>query len=450
MKSSVSTPPFALERTVLALESRYFDCNSGEVFSSLRDVVGYEVEPTAITGYVVFGDNTREQLTYLKHVGRIPLRGAYRDGVVTPSPPLGEFPLVDRSPAALATELWAQLRAAVARAIGDAPEIVVDLSGGLDSVALAIAAVELVGRSRVRGVTLGFLTDFEDPEPKLAQDVARYLGIEWDFVQADTTRAVASWPHVDAFPTLPSTAMTVAQEALRPERGVVISGVGGDSLQRGDRAHYRTRLREGAWHRAVGDVWLALVHGVRPGFGLTRWTRPPGVWSAPDWIRPDAPGLDEIVQDRREWRARWPRGIDELLSDVWSDMFDRYASYNTGTSWDYVYPFFDEQLARFWATIPTIPWAVAKEALRAALRGRCPEQIRLRPKTLLAGEQLVEITEDCLAQLHGALDTDLAERWFDAEAIAATLHVGVHRYSDVHDAIRCASVARWLKRRAER
>ena len=47
------------------------------------------------------------------------------------------------------------------------------------------------------------------------------------------------------------------------------------------------------------------------------------------------------------------------------------------------HPFFDVRLLIFALSVPPIPWMVNKALLRAAMRGRLPERIRLRPKTPL-------------------------------------------------------------------
>ena len=57
----------------------------------------------------------------------------------------------------------------------------------------------------------------------------------------------------------------------------------------------------------------------------------------------------------------------------------------TGIALEYRHPFLDLRVIRHALSLPPYPWCVRKEVLRAAMRGRLPERVRLRPKTPLAG-----------------------------------------------------------------
>jgi asparagine synthase (glutamine-hydrolysing) len=52
------------------------------------------------------------------------------------------------------------------------------------------------------------------------------------------------------------------------------------------------------------------------------------------------------------------------------------------------YPFFDVRLVNFVLAIPPLPWCADKWLLRAAMRDKLPDAIRLRPKRPLAGNPL--------------------------------------------------------------
>jgi asparagine synthase (glutamine-hydrolysing) len=52
------------------------------------------------------------------------------------------------------------------------------------------------------------------------------------------------------------------------------------------------------------------------------------------------------------------------------------------------YPYFDLRLVRYMLSIPPIPWCLNKGLLREAMRGALPDEVRLRPKTPLAGDQI--------------------------------------------------------------
>jgi asparagine synthase (glutamine-hydrolysing) len=48
-----------------------------------------------------------------------------------------------------------------------------------------------------------------------------------------------------------------------------------------------------------------------------------------------------------------------------------------------VFPFFDMRLVEYVLRTPPVPWRRDKRLLREAMRGRLPEEVRLRPKTPL-------------------------------------------------------------------
>jgi asparagine synthase (glutamine-hydrolysing) len=54
------------------------------------------------------------------------------------------------------------------------------------------------------------------------------------------------------------------------------------------------------------------------------------------------------------------------------------------------HPFLDLRIVDYILALPPFPWTYQKSLLREAVAGRLPESVRTRPKTLLAGDPLVE------------------------------------------------------------
>jgi asparagine synthase (glutamine-hydrolysing) len=55
------------------------------------------------------------------------------------------------------------------------------------------------------------------------------------------------------------------------------------------------------------------------------------------------------------------------------------------------HPFFDIRLMNYLLAIPPMQWSVNKHLLRKAMQGVLPEKVRLRPKSLLAGDPILEL-----------------------------------------------------------
>jgi asparagine synthase (glutamine-hydrolysing) len=63
----------------------------------------------------------------------------------------------------------------------------------------------------------------------------------------------------------------------------------------------------------------------------------------------------------------------------------------TGVPLVVAHPFFDVRLVEYLLAIPPMPWCFDKTILRVAMRGVLPESVRLRPKTVAAGDAVVAL-----------------------------------------------------------
>ena len=135
-----------------------------------------------------------------------------------------------------------------------------------------------------------------------------------------------------------------------------------------------------------------------------------------------------------------------MLAPVWSYYFETEAAVNTRRPQHYVYPFFDEALAAFAATLPTAPWLIDKEILRAALRGRVPESVRIRPKAPVLGEPQVMLDDEGAGACRAAIESGAADQLIDPAFALDALVPGVHPWHKMAPVMRCCAAARWLDR----
>jgi asparagine synthase (glutamine-hydrolysing) len=137
-------------------------------------------------------------------------------------------------PADAADALWTLLRRGVERRlVADVP-VGVFLSGGLDSSAVAAAAVDLAGGDQIATFSVGF-TDPSFDESTHARTVARHLGTRHHEERLDARRMLDLLPEVAAFLDEPFADASIIPTALlarfaRRHVTVALGGDGGDEL----------------------------------------------------------------------------------------------------------------------------------------------------------------------------------------------------------------------------
>jgi asparagine synthase (glutamine-hydrolysing) len=147
----------------------------------------------------------------------------------------------------------------------------------------------------------------------------------------------------------------------------------------------------------VTDLWHSIGRvGARPPLGVRSALR--------GWLRPSTRGIpgwlaESLLKDF-DARARWkaigarrapadrPRGaaLSDIVDPWWPSTFETHDPGATQRPVELRYPFFDVRLVSLALTLPSYPWCVNKEILRRAMRGRLPEEVRLRPKSPLAAD----------------------------------------------------------------
>ncbi len=310
-------------------------------------------------------------------------------------------------------EFWDLLVEATADRLRGSDDVVLLLSGGVDSTALAAAAVEVCEPRRIRAVTFSCVEHFDDPEPAVARRTARHLGIDWQVVEIGRRPPFAPWrPGPRGLPVPPASSTSRRLHELTAG-ATVLYGWGGDLVTRGDDRHWPSRLRSGSWLRAAEDALRTMVlHGRRPGFRASkkRDIAPPDVGHLPladrfrGVLRQRA---DRVAAVERGWR----RGVDRLHAPVYPSAFELLQPNGA-----YTFPYFDNRLVEWAVGVPTAPWFIDKEVIRAALRGRVPDTVRLRPKTPVAGAIRFDVEPRDREAFEAVLATEEVSHWLDVEA----------------------------------
>jgi len=86
-----------------------------------------------------------------------------------------------------------------------------------------------------------------------------------------------------------------------------------------------------------------------------------------------------------------PHAYHLLTSADWSFIFESYDPSVTGAAVEVRHPFFDRRLVEYLLAIPPMPWCFDKTIVRLAMRRALPDRVRLRPKTVAAGDPLVAL-----------------------------------------------------------
>lgn len=333
------------------------------------------------------------------------------------------------------------------------PNVTIQLSGGLDSPAIAAMARAVAPEVALAAHTVSHERLVASDEREFAERVARHLGLpqEVSFIEGQGILA-----HLDE-PGL-RTAEPVADPELAEWRSrarrlasqapVTIDGEDGDSLLAPP--DLITLLRT----RPVGETAAAYRRyraesGRRPWLGLREWSpfrarRLARGWAAPAWLRADVRARHgEAVPDEPPPHPLRPRAAWSHQQPVWETLFAIDDPSVTGVPLTVVLPLLDARLFAFVFSVAPIPWCQEKALLRRAMEGRLPADVLARPKTPVHGAHEASIA---VWRAAGGAERALPhpmDDLVDIDAWRRTL-----RESSAPDAVmgawRVFEVARWL------
>ena len=293
------------------------------------------------------------------------------------------------------------------------------MSGGLDSTLVAAFANRLLGEasasSGLHAHTIVYDRLFADRERQYSGAAAGFLRIPVDYLPADDYDLYEQDRHRQFSKPEPehNPIPGIQADCYRRIAGyarVTLSGMGGDpAIVTDDRyiAHY---LKPAAlWEFVMGVVWCLRVGRRIPRLGIrTLILNRPGrekPWHRyryPDWLDPE---FEKTLNLRDRWElfqrqpshGRHPRSRvrHDLENPLWPALFESLDPGFTGFPVEHRHPFFDPRVAAFLAGLPALPWCQEKNILRAVGAGLLPDLVRLRPKTPLVANPVLEKLRRC-------------------------------------------------------
>jgi asparagine synthase (glutamine-hydrolysing) len=339
-------------------------------------------------------------------------------------------------------EYGAEFKALLETVVADrlrADSIGFELSGGLDSPALAAASKTVLSRAgkpfKLRGYTIVYDRLIPDEERYFSRLVAEKLGIQQQVCAADDYELFARYD--EAIEHMPEpwhdpTAIRMVDliSSMPADQRIVITGWDGDALLSESPKPYFAKLLQQReyWKLMAGVIGYALWQKVTGPVGWVKWAkrklkeRRPAVSYYPIWFNPELEKRFGLKKRFEEFRSTpvfvnplRPYALRSLRSiQTSSSFFEFYDPGRTRQPIEYRHPLMDLRLIHFCLSLPPYPWCVKKHLLREALRGVLPEAVRRRPKALLAGHpHLSLLQEHATRALDAFLASEALSRYID-------------------------------------
>jgi len=388
-------------KPLFVAETRTFVACSNDL-DALLALPGVDPTPdeAALTDFLRSGTIIAPERTARRGVRRVPPSAQLAWG--RSGPPVAtrhwEFPVPTPVRFARVEEYTERFNELLDTAVRDrlrVPRASIMLSGGIDSPALAVAAMRGAPAVTLHALTVSSERVTTSDERLWAERVARHLALPQEVHYTERTDLLAHCD--DALLRTPEPVnepefarwRRIARRlaALGP---VTFDGEDGDALLAPP--DLLTMLRTLPWGETA-RAWRAYtsVHGARPWVGLRqlpvlRRRRERAWWAPPAWIRgdllarhgtrrPDEPP-PHPTRSRATWGFRQP---------VWETLFSLDDPSASGAPLSVLLPLLDARLFEYAFAIPPIPWCQRKQLLRDAMIGRLPDEVLRRPKTPLAG-----------------------------------------------------------------
>lgn len=384
----------------------------------LHPVVSGELNETAIGDFLLFGLNCDNATTSFRDIQRLPPahfltfspEGLRIKRYWTP-------PADGRIRYAKPEEYVEHFQTLFESAVADrlrTDRVGILLSGGLDSSSVAAVAkgvsAKNSGATDIRGYTQGYESLLPDRDGDYAREVGEFLRIPVKFMAMDQTQLFErcgdpefSLPEPVDDPLFAG--FIDSCRNISADCRVLLSGEGSDNLMDFQMWPYAEDLRRrGEWRRLLTEVanyfwvrpfpWRGIQARVRRIIG-----RDPDMPVFPEWL------TVEFLR-RANLKARWkevckhpvaasthpilPKAHASLSLPHWTQMFEQENAGWTPYPLEVRYPFLDLRIVDYLLALPPFPWFFEKMLLRAAIAGRIPERVRMRPKTPLEGDPVSE------------------------------------------------------------
>jgi asparagine synthase (glutamine-hydrolysing) len=290
------------------------------------------------------------------------------------------------------------------------------MSGGMDSSIVAASAQRLFSSAglpgRLRAYTQVFDSLVPHDERHYAGLVAEALHIPIEYQTADAYELFDGADLAENAVPEPANMFWEAPQldqlrGLGEQNCVVLSGLGADPvLSCRLSLHFRQLLKQGAIVRAAKDAFRFLARENRWSrlYLRTRWRLLTRKYSRtmkfPDWVNPELEEryqlrlrFEELIAKMPDGKGVRPIAYSNMTSHIWPAGFEVMDAGATHCAVEIRHPFFDVRLVSFLLSLAPLPWCSDKELLREAGRGVLPEEVRLRPKTPLRRDPVLELLQ---------------------------------------------------------
>jgi asparagine synthase (glutamine-hydrolysing) len=287
------------------------------------------------------------------------------------------------------------------------------LSGGLDSSSIAATARELStetgGTINLRAYTVTWGSLIPDRDGEYARRVAEFLSIPIRYLPVEGLGLFERWNDVETqwpepvddpfFAGLFDQSRMIASDVR-----VVLEGEGMDNLMIFQIVPYMQQLlRNGEWRLALSQTvrFLGARPAIWPSIRNRFWAlagKRAGQPDFPRWLAPEFAKRLHLKERWNEFNAACvtkthpnvPAAHASLTQPQWAHSHELQDPGVTRCALEVRHPFLDLRIVDYILALPPFPWTYQKSLLRAAVAGHLPEDVRMRPKTLLAGDPLIE------------------------------------------------------------
>ena len=396
----------------------YAQTKTSFVFSNTLDCVRLHPEVSsrlneaAIGDFLLFGLNQDRASTTFTDIHRLPQ--GHSLSLSTNAIAMQEYwtPKVNPVEYKSADDYLGKFKELLVSAVSDrlrTNSVGISLSGGMDSLTVAAMAVSSFRQSpehfELNAYCVVYDGSFTDQERQSATIVAEALRIPVEFLEGNqinkenSRRTLGLGPE----PFNVDPIYVVSDELLNrisSRSRVALTGWDGDTFMSETPRHsFAHLLKRGNTGRLAFDLMRYIYFQRKPPpIGIrTRWR----TWKRRATDKPPFPAwLNREFSTRLHLSERWermnaelhlphttrPRAFGLLFSPEWSSLFARFDAGATLLPLEVRHPLIDLRVIEYLLAIPVIPWLLDKAILRRVTIGILPEQIRLRPKTPLAGD----------------------------------------------------------------
>lgn len=382
--------------------------------------VSNELNEQAIGDFLLSGGNLEISTTAFADISRLPAAHVLtcQDGVVQ-TRCYWELAADNETRYRRASDYVERFKELLHQAVADrlrARNVGVLMSGGLDSTTVAAAARELASNGSadlvLRAYTIAYDWLIPDRERHYAGLAADALGVPLSCLVVDDYQLYRDWTKPRLRRPEPSNQKLLAINAdhfeqVAGDNRVALTGWEGDGVFReSPRRYFEGLWRRGRLGRLAVDLWRYVrTQGRVPAIGLRPAIKsffgrpiPDEPLTIPKWLNED---FSARLNLRERWEqmhqsgdgshARRPTAFLIYSPRIWAGFFESYDPGVTGFPLEVRHPLFDLRLMDYLLSLPPVPWCINKELVRLATRGILPEEVRLRPKTPLVGDNDTEL-----------------------------------------------------------